>query len=257
MENKMYIYETHLHTCEASACGVAHGADYIEFMSKLGYSGIIVTDHFFNGNSCVPSSLPWEEKVNMYCSGYEAAKEASVGSNLSVFFGIEYNFKGDEYLLYGVDKKWLLDNPDIMTKNRTEVYEKVKAYGGMMIQAHPFRERGYLDAIHLTPKACDGIEVYNACNEPYQNALARQYAAENNITVLSGGSDIHHLSDNIKGGVAFDHKLESIHDYIKALLNHEGTPVSLRDGKFIPTTEIEDENITTQKPYLPIIYHEN
>lgn len=256
MEGKKYIYETHLHTCEASACGVAHGEDYIDYMTDLGYSGIIVTDHFFNGNSCVPSFLPWEEKVKRYQAGYLAAKKAVEGKSLSVFFGIEYNFKGDEYLIYGVDEKWLLDNPDIMTKERTEVYKLVKAYGGLMLQAHPFRERDYLSAIHLTPSACDGIEVYNACNHPYENALAREYAEKEGMTVLSGGSDIHHLSDEIKGGVAFDRKLDSIDDFVKAMLNNEGTPVSLRDGKFIPVTEIEEECKVSSQPHLPVIIHE-
>lgn len=253
MESKKYIYETHLHTCEASACGVAHGVDYIDYMSKLGYSGIIVTDHFFNGNSCIPSFLPWKERVERYQAGYLAAKKAAEGKNLSVFFGIEYNFNGDEYLIYGVDKKWLLDNPDIMTKERSEVYKIVKAYSGLMLQAHPYRERDYLSAIRLTPSACDGIEVYNACNKPYENALAREYAEKEGMTVLSGGSDIHHISDANKGGVSFDRKLESIDDFVKAMLNHEGTPVTLRDGKFTPVTEFPDENIVSKAPTLPVI----
>ena len=27
-----YLYETHSHTCEASACGKVHGEDYISYM---------------------------------------------------------------------------------------------------------------------------------------------------------------------------------------------------------------------------------
>ena len=46
-----YLYETHLHTCEASKCGRVHGEDYISYMMDKGYSGMIVTDHFFTGNS--------------------------------------------------------------------------------------------------------------------------------------------------------------------------------------------------------------
>ena len=72
-----YLYETHLHTVEASACGKTPGKDYIDFMMAKGYAGIIVTDHFFNGNSCVPKDLPWEERVELYCLGYEHAKKAS------------------------------------------------------------------------------------------------------------------------------------------------------------------------------------
>ena len=49
-----YIYETHLHSCVASACGRSEPEEYIPYYKKLGYSGIFVTDHFFNGNTCIP-----------------------------------------------------------------------------------------------------------------------------------------------------------------------------------------------------------
>ena len=48
-----YIYETHLHSCVASACGRSEPEEYIPYYKKLGYSGIFVTDHFFNGNTCM------------------------------------------------------------------------------------------------------------------------------------------------------------------------------------------------------------
>ena len=52
---KTYKYETHLHTSQASACASASGDDYIEKYIQAGYAGIIVTDHFFQGNTCVPN----------------------------------------------------------------------------------------------------------------------------------------------------------------------------------------------------------
>ena len=70
---KTYKYETHLHTSQASACASASGDEYIEAYIKAGYSGIIVSDHFFQGNTCVPNheQETWENRVNQYCSGYE------------------------------------------------------------------------------------------------------------------------------------------------------------------------------------------
>ena len=94
-----FIYETHSHTAQASKCGRALGRDYIEYMQGEGYAGMIITDHFFNGNSAVPRELPWEERVEMYVSGYEDAKQASAGTDFNVMFGIEYNFDCDEYLI--------------------------------------------------------------------------------------------------------------------------------------------------------------
>ena len=254
-----YIYETHLHTIEGSACSVTPAKNYIEYMKNLGYSGIIVTDHFFNGNSCVPKDLPWYERVELYCKGYEHALMEADGKDFTVLFGIEYNFEGDEYLLYGVDKKWLLDNPDIMECSRQKVYELVHKYGGIMVQAHPYRERGYLSHIHLTPSVCDGAEVYNSGNPDYQNALGYHFAREHNFT-MSAGSDIHSVKQNDMGGMSFPYKIETIKDYVKAFKNGDGTPVFKKNvhgenTPFRPVAESKELTTITQEASLEVVYH--
>ncbi|MCR5657005.1 MAG: PHP domain-containing protein [Butyrivibrio sp.] len=255
-----YIYETHLHTVEASACGVAHGADYINYMLGQGYSGIIVTDHFFNGNSAVPKDLPWSERVELYCKGYEQALEASKGTDLNVMFGIEYNFQGDEYLLYGVDKEWLLANPDIMEKDRHQVYEAVHNYGGIMVQAHPYRERGYLSAIHLTPSVCDGAEVYNSGNDDYQNALGYEFAVKHGFT-MSSGSDIHAIPQDEMGGMSFPYKINNIREYVEAFKKGDGTPVFKKNAQdagtpFIPVASSKEQTVPTKGPTLEVVIHD-
>ncbi|MDE5698289.1 MAG: hypothetical protein K2I96_12910, partial [Lachnospiraceae bacterium] len=101
-----YLYEVHLHTTGASACARSAGSEYISYYKNLGYDGIIVTDHFFNGNCCVPKNLPWEERVDIFCSGYEDARAEGNRQGLKVFFAWECRFDGDEFLVYGLDKKW-------------------------------------------------------------------------------------------------------------------------------------------------------
>ena len=49
--NNRYIYETHLHTSEGSACGHAKAVDIVHAYKDAGYTGIIITDHFFYGNT--------------------------------------------------------------------------------------------------------------------------------------------------------------------------------------------------------------
>lgn len=254
-----YIYETHLHTRQASACSPTPPEDYIEYMIKCGYSGFVVTDHFFNGNSCIPKDLSWEKRVEQYCSGYEIAKKAAEGTDLTVMFGIEYNFQGDEYLLYGVDKNWLLDNPDIMDKSRKEVYDLVHNSGGIMIQAHPYRERGYLSEIHLMPSVSDGAEVYNSGNPDWQNALGYQYALEQNLR-MSAGSDIHALSMITMGGMSFPYRINSVEEYVDAFMKGDGTPVFKVDPKakgseFIEVSKSVSLTQISENPTLPIIWH--
>lgn len=254
-----YIYETHLHTMEGSACSNTPAKDYIDYMISLGYSGIIVTDHFFNGNCAVPKDLPWAQRVEQYCSGYKNALEAAKGTDLTVLFGIEYNFEGDEFLLYGVGEDWLLSNPDIMEKDRFQVYESVHSAGGIMIQAHPYRERGYLNAIHLTPEVCDGAEVYNSGNPDWQNALGYQYALKKGF-IMSAGSDIHDPAMKDMGGMCFPYEIKSIEDYVRAFLKGDGTPVFRKDvhsNKSSFTKVSEDTSLTkpSQSSTLEIITH--
>ena len=53
-----FLYETHMHTSQGSACAHSTGEEMARAYHERGYTGIIVTDHFFNGNSAVPKDLP-------------------------------------------------------------------------------------------------------------------------------------------------------------------------------------------------------
>ena len=219
-----YIYETHLHTIQASACGKSKGAEYISFYQNMGYSGIIVTDHFFNGNSSIPSNLSWNERINRFCAGYEDAKNEGDKKGLQVFFAWECCFDGDEYLVYGLDKQWLLEHPEIMTWDHITHYNEIKKAGGLVVQAHPFRERDYLTKINLHPFQCDAWEVANAGNPLYQDVLGYNYAKKHNIP-MTAGSDIHKVNETLIGsfyGVAFDRPLSSIKDYVCRIKKREG-----------------------------------
>lgn len=226
---KQYIYETHLHTSEGSACGTSSGADYIQAYKDAGYAGIFVTDHFFGGNTAAPRDLPWKNRIELYCKGYEAALEAAKSvSDFQVFFGIEQTFDGDDYLIYGLSKEWLLDHPEIETMRHKEMFEAVNSVGGLMIQAHPFRYRQYMKAMHQHPLEVHGIEIYNGGNKPIENQMAELYAKAFDFPVTSG-SDIHNVSfltpaegKNAPGGVIFDTPLKDVSDYANRIKAKEG-----------------------------------
>lgn len=219
-----YIYETHLHTSAASKCAVSSGAEYIAYYKRLGFRGIFVTDHFFNGNSCVPKNLPWEERVDIFCSGYEEAKREGDRQGLDVFFAWEARFFGDEFLVYGLDKDWLKKHPEMMGWDHITHYEKIKAEGGLVVQAHPFRERSYLSEVYVHPYQCDAFEVANAGNPHEQNRMAYRYAEEHNI-LMTAGSDIHKVGvteNNCIYGMCFDTPLTSASDYAKRIKSGQG-----------------------------------
>lgn len=234
-KGKLFKYETHLHTAEASACAVSRGAEYVPVYKKLGYDGIFVTDHFFGGNTTVPRALDWEERIRLYARGYESARAEAErlngddGGNFKVFFGIEQTFQGDDYLIYGLSKEFLIAHPEIEGMTHAELFRTVDGAGGLMIQAHPFRLRHYNEAIHLHPREVHGAEVYNAGNRESENALAEFYAAEYGF-IETSGSDIHSADFAAEektagkmrvGGVAFGTPVLSVEDFIARVKKRE------------------------------------
>ncbi|MFA5447998.1 MAG: PHP-associated domain-containing protein [Sphaerochaeta sp.] len=243
-----YLYETHLHTREASACATSWAIEYIDPYLAAGFSGIIVTDHFFNGNTNIPSNLSWEKQVHRFARGYERAKEAGDQAGLSVFFGWEACYGDDEYLIYGLDKEWLLDHPEIMRWDQATLFEVVDRAGGLMIQAHPFRERSYNWSIQLYPDAVHGVEVVNGANDIDQNQRARLYAEEYDL-LMTSGTDIHSI-DKVgpaTRGMGFDYPLSTIEEFIQAVKERHYTLLDTEEHRQIPKRI---------KPRLPVFLHE-
>lgn len=212
----LYKYETHLHTTEGSACSIVSAAEHVRYYKDAGYTGIIVTDHFFNGNTTVPKNLPWEERIELFCRGYENAKEEGDKIGLSVFFGWEAGFDGTDFLVYGLDKQWLKEHPDILSWSVQEQYKKIHEAGGFIVHAHPYRVRSYIKKIRLFPEYVDAVEVINVGNRNSNfDRSALLYARKNQLPVTAG-SDAHGM-DYSHSGVAFYHKLEDIQDYIAGI----------------------------------------
>ena len=237
-----YLYETHMHTCQASACGRSTGREHARFYKDAGYTGIIVTDHFFGGNTAVDRSLPWKERVNWFWSGYEDAKEEGDRIGLDVFFGLEQNYSGDEYLIYGLTKEYMTEHPEMEHWNRRQQLEEVHRAGGCVIQAHPFRIRGYMNRIRVGTAFCDGIEAANRGNEALDDARARRMGLAMNL-VMTAGSDNHwSRPESPIYGVALEKRLTSIADYVKIILNKGPIGLHVPEERFaVPEDAVMDE----------------
>jgi hypothetical protein len=202
----------------------------------------------------VPRSLPWKEWVNRFCKGYEETREEGEKQGLDVFFGWEETFDScDDYLVYGLDKDWLLDHPEVRTWTRGEQYRAVKEAGGCVVQAHPFRQRYYISKVVLSTGCVDAVEVANGGNDDSSyDTLALRYAKKMNKPMVAG-TDIQDSSIIYHGdifGVCFNRKLDSIKDYVKAICNNEIAGLKTDQTRFdyyeekelrLPV-EIRDEN---------------
>lgn len=218
----MYKYETHMHTKEASACAASSAEEMVAKYKELGYSGVIVTDHFFNGNCAVEKSLSWEDRVDGFCLGYEKAKAHGDKIGISVFFGWEYTHNGTDILTYGLDKSWLKAHPETMSLSVPLYIDLVHEYGGLAIQAHPFRDRNYIQTIRLYPKYIDGLETYNASDAGEMSNDLAEFIAKSYDLAQTSGSDSHAVNRIYCGGMAFDRKLTDIGDFIAQVRNRSG-----------------------------------
>ncbi len=237
----MYRYELHCHEKLVSRCGVWSPREMAEIYAELGYSGIVVTDHFFNGNCGVDRNLPWREKVALFCEGYEQTKAEGAKLGLDVFFGFEYSVKsfyevdfskvdkdlplwkntlaGCDFLIYGLDKKWLLDKDEsILSMPVNGFLKMVKEEGGTVVQAHPFRlEKAYMDHISLFPEYTDGVEILNANpnTQGVPNRMAKAYAKEYGF-FQTAGSDMHR-NDKYLAVTKLPERVNAMEELIRAL----------------------------------------
>lgn len=223
-----YLYETHLHTCQSSRCARNTGEEMAKACKAAGYTGMIVTEHNWYGNNCLDSDLPWEQWVEQFCKGYENAKAWGDENDFDVFFGYEANYAGTEFLIYGVDKQWLMVHPEIKDATMEEQLSLIHEAGGLVVHAHPFREEPYIPEVRLFPEYVDAVEAINAThsnplstshNNPMWDELAIAYAKKHHLP-MTAGSDVHGIQI-LGGGVACKKRLTSIQDYCRLIRSRE------------------------------------
>lgn len=222
----LYRWETHAHTAEGSACGRSAAADMVRGAAAAGYDGIFITDHFYHGNTRPDRSLPWAEWVRAFCAGYDRARETGAQLGITVLFGWEYSWNGNDFLTYGLSPEWLLAHPETVTLSPTAYLRLVRDAGAFLVHAHPFRQAHYIEAIRLVPELVDAVEVFNGGNrDPRENDRAQWYADSYGLPRTSG-SDTHFCGD-FSGGIVTARQIRCGADYADAVL-HGGIAGLLR-----------------------------
>ena len=221
---KMFLYETHLHTSPVSKCAHAGVKETVEFYKKAGYDGIFITNHFIDGNIDVDPDASYEEKLEYFCSDFEAAKRLGDKIGIKVFFGIEMSYKGTDFLVYGLDKEWFLTHPEIMDMKKSQQLPFMEIHGALIIHAHPFREASYIDHIRLFPRQVHGVEVYNANRKDFENEMAEIYAKQYGLIPFAGSDN--HLGKRQEhfGGMQSETAIESEEQFIEFVANGKLTP---------------------------------
>ncbi len=219
----MYKFEIHLHTSGCSACGVSTAEEMIDAAVEKGYSGVVFTNHFYHGNTCINRNLPWVDFVGAYEEDYLRAKKYAENKGIKVFFGIEEGYDaGKEMLIYGISPETLKNCPEFIMFGAKEKADFVHKKGGITVCAHPFRKASYIPYPDKEPpvELFDGIECFNYLNSKNGgndwNAKAFAFAEKYGLIKTSGG-DIHRSSDFGKAGIDFNVPIETYQDFIENL----------------------------------------
>ncbi len=223
----MYKYETHLHTYPVSKCGKAGVRENLLFYKGLGYDGVFITNHFIDGNINIDSAASYQDKINFYFSDYEEALAIGDEIGIKVFCGVEMSYKGTDFLIYGLDKEWYMNNPSITEMKKSDELNFLKQIGALVIQAHPYREATYIDHIRLFPGNVHGVEVLNASRTEFENEMARLYAKRYKLIEFAGTDNHYGEKQKCLAGMSFKHPILNEKEFVEEVKNGMGNIFSL------------------------------
>ena len=221
---KKFRYESHMHTWPVSGCGKADVREALAFYQKIGYDGVFVTNHFIGGNINFDHDAPYKDQLDFYLTDYEKGLQAGKELGIKVFFGVELaqNFPnghwgGTDFLVYGLPPAWYYAHPEIVTLEKPQALDIIRAAGGLVSQAHPYRKDSYIEWIRLYPWNIDAVEVLNASRPDFESGLGAAFADAYGLLKTAG-------SDNHKAGKAewlgcmsTDTPINSEADFVKAV----------------------------------------
>ncbi len=220
-----YLYEMHQHTAACSACADGDPVEVVRRLKEEGFAGMVLTNHFFHGNTGIRRQQTWEDFVRPYEEAYELAKAEGRRLDFDVLFGLEevVGTGWKEVLIYGITPAFVYAHPELReggdeTTHLARLSALVHEADGLVFQAHPFRVRDYISRPweELPTEFLDGIEGYNACNSPMEDARAVAMAEQKGVAVIAG-SDAHSARQEIRYGVLFPHRITSEKQLAEAL----------------------------------------
>ena len=214
-------FKTELHCHNSfSGCSGVSPAGVVEKYVAAGYSTVVITNHFNTGHMSREGS--YEALVKGAFDAVEETRRAAEG-RLNILAGMELTLRcmPNDFLLYGVTEEFFTDvGEELFDMRPWQVRDKIHEYGGMIIQAHPFR----FGQVVVNPLEVDGIEVFNGHTGQYShNEIAKAWALawmdqyRKDGFVLTSGTD-HHDSDHYPtGGIITEEEIVTSEQLVAVL----------------------------------------
>ena len=206
-----YKTELHCHSEDASDCSHESAEGIVEKYLAAGYSTICLTNHFGPGEH---DETDWVSKVDKLFYAYEKLVKVSEGW-LNIIMGMELRVtkNHNDYLVFGFNRKFLLDRPDLLKMTIGQFTSKARTQGILTIQAHPFR----YGMTTVRPDQIDGVEVFNGhFGHESNNDIAESWAKKHRLIQTSGTDhhDKHHIPN---GGIETDSPIRTPEELIAVL----------------------------------------
>ena len=211
-----YKYELHSHTTETSQCAQITAKELVEKYKELGYSGIVITNHYSDFTFSLKEMFNKKLRSEHYLKGYREAKKYET-EDFSVLLGLELRFflNGNDYLIYGITEELIEKSPFLLPMYLKRTSNFFRKHGCIIIQAHPYRPYIY----RANPKYIDGVEIVNGKSSEEENDKALKWAERKSLKIKTAGSDCHRESGAGITGIITTEPIKTNEDLLRILKN--------------------------------------
>lgn len=219
------LIDLHAHTKGISRCCKADIETVINEAKVNGIDGLVLTNHFqksyYNNSS-------EDEFIKAYIKEYYDMRSAAEKENFLCFFGVEVTmekYPKVHMLIYGVEPTFLEVNKGLCDLTQSELFDLVKKNGGILIQAHPYRNGTTV----LDPTFLDGVEIN--CHPLYKKSYCKElisFAAEHSLCITCGG-DFHKDTYRPKCGMYVPESTKTVFDLSEYIISKNGIKLCIHE----------------------------
>lgn len=187
-----YRFELHCHTAEVSYCASCPAEQSVALLKARGYDGVAITNHYYR-DWFTSKEGSWEEKADLWLSGYRLAKTAGDAQGVAVVLGVELGFDccpNNHYLSFGMEESFFHQYPRLYEMTPSEYWRLANRLGLYFGQAHPLRGENFCHP--EDPSILHGMEFYNGHGDHGNHNDVVYGLVEKTDLTGTVGSDFHH-----------------------------------------------------------------